>query len=113
MQAKSNASQRTPGATCAGKGIHLPAHLLPDFLRSGGAVAFPVCSIVKLVGPDPPVFFCQTARDMDIIAGVTVRFGRHKAQVCTDHAQETDFFPALRFGHDNNALITACIGDQC
>ena len=85
---------------------------MPDFGACGGAVAFTVGAIVKLVGPDGAHLLGHAAGDMNVVAGVLVGLGGHQPQIGADHAQELDLFDGLGLGHHDDTTIAERIADQ-
>ena len=107
-----HAGQGAASAAGAGERVNPALCLRKDFGARRGFVCCAVGKVAELVGPQCAGIVGQALADVDVVAGVAERFGRHEAKVGTDHAERVDLLLGLGVGHDDHGAVAAGIGDE-
>ena len=113
LQGACDARKGAARAAGTGEGINLPASLVPNLGPRGCLMHRAIGKVVELIGVNRAELLGQAAAEMNVIARVRERLGRHQAKISADHAEKIELFAALRLWHHNDAAIAARIGNQC
>src|SRR5208283_1461705 len=113
FQKESRARKGSASTDGSNKPGHFTPGLMPNLRTGRPIMRSPVCDVVELIRPKGVLrLMGNPVRNVDIIAGISVRLLRNRAKLSAHGSKSVDLFLRNILRHNNDRSVSAGISDQ-